>query len=60
MQEGGPYAMSMRCILADKKDAENAEAAFALTYVINNWDEAVNKGSKILSEKMKKLEEEKN
>ncbi len=54
MHEGAPYIMSMLATLAEKKDVENAEAALALTYLMNNWDEAVEKGSEILKEKIEK------
>jgi len=51
-QEGLPYVLSMMSLLAEKKDAENVEAALALTYLINNWDDAVKKGGEILKDKL--------
>lgn len=60
MHEGSPYFLSTMALLADKKDVENAEAALALAYLVENWDEAVQKGGEIVGKKLKKAENEKN
>ena len=58
MQEGIGYATSLQGLLADKNDVENVEAMYALAFLTNNWDEAVKKGSKIISAAMNKADNE--
>ena len=59
MQENISYITTTLALLADKKDVENVETTLALTFLINNWDEAVKEGGKILGEKLNKIEKEK-
>lgn len=42
-------------LLATQKDEEMAEAFFALHYLGNSWKATVNKGTKLIRSKVKKL-----